>query len=445
MALQAPRGTTDLLPDDVKRWSAVEHAAKRLARIYGYQELRTPLIEDAALFLRSVGETTDLIQKEMFRFQDRGGHEIVLRPEGTASVVRAYLEHNLHKTQGFAKLFYLGPMFRAERPQAGRFRQFHQYGAEAIGSESPWVDVEVITLCLGILDACGVRDAAVWLSSMGCRADQARSAEALRARLAPEKNTLCKECQARFEKNVFRVLDRKNPACHEIAWRAKGSPFLLCEGCAAHFDEVRRGLRETQVRFDDTKVFARGLDYYTRTVFEVRAGGPRPDGGRGGLGAQDAVAAGGRYDHLVEELGGPAMGAFGFAAGIERVLMASGKSEAPPGHGSSRRGPRLDSSERRGGLYLAVAQPTLLGEGFRFVQALRARGVTSFMDYDGKSLKAQLREADKHGCALVAILGEAEMTQHAMTLKDLAQGSQRTVAFDSLVEEVAKQLVSSCH
>ncbi len=232
MGLQALRGTTDLLGDKVKRWSAVEHTARRLARLYGYQELRTPVIEDAALFLRSIGETTDIIQKEMFRFEDRGGHDIVLRPEGTASVVRAYLEHHLDKTHGFTKLFYLGPMFRAERPQAGRFRQFHQFGVEAIGSESPWVDVEVILLCLHILRECGVTDTALWLASMGCRKDQARSAAQLRQRLSPHKSKLCSECRSRFEKNVFRVLDCKNPTCHEMAWKGKGSPFLLCEAWA---------------------------------------------------------------------------------------------------------------------------------------------------------------------------------------------------------------------
>lgn len=423
MPLQALRGTTDVLGDTIATWSTVEHTAHRLARLYGYQEIRTPLIEEASLFLRSVGETTDIVQKEMFRFEDHG-HDIVLRPEGTASVVRAYLEHHLHKTQGFSKLYYLGPMFRTERPQAGRFRQFHQYGVEAIGSESPWVDVEVITLCVHILRECGVAEALVWLSSMGCRKDQQRSAERLRERLMNDRAKLCKECQARFEKNVFRVLDCKNPVCHEIAWRSKESPFVLCEPCTAHFDEVRRGLREAGVPFDDTKVFARGLDYYTRTVFEIRAKG---------LGAQDAVAAGGRYDHLVEELGGPPVGAVGFAAGIERVLMAmehSGQVAAIP--------------PARRGLYLATAQPALIGEGFRFVQQLRARGVFAVMDYDGKSLKSQLREADKSNCQLVAILGEAEVKQRAMTLKDLEQGSQRSVSLDQFVDEVTQSLKPVC-
>jgi histidyl-tRNA synthetase len=358
----------------------------------------------------------------MFRFEDRGGHDIVLRPEGTAPIVRAYLEHNLHKTQGFAKLFYLGPMFRAERPQAGRYRQFHQFGVEAIGSDSPWVDAEVILLCVRMLETCGVRAASVWLSSMGCRADQARSAEALRKRLAKDRSKLCKDCQSRFDKNIFRVLDCKNPSCHEIAWAFSGSPFLLCEECRRHFDEVRRGLKESGVAFDDTKVFARGLDYYTRTVFEVRAEG---------LGAKDAVAAGGRYDHLVEELGGPKAGAIGFAAGIERVLMAAGDQPV--------------TGQGRLGLYLALAQPTVAGEGFQLVRRLRERQVAASMDYDGKSLKAQLREADKGGCRFVAILGEAELKQGTITLKDLEQGSQRTVALNTFVDEMSQHTKSTCH
>jgi len=421
MRFQALRGTTDILPEQVRRWSHVEHTARRLARLYGYQELRTPLIEETALFLRSVGETTDIVQKEMFRFEDRGGHDIVLRPEGTASVVRAYLEHHLDKTQGFAKLFYLGPMFRAERPQAGRFRQFHQYGVEAIGSASPWVDVEVILLCVRILEACGITGASVWLSSLGCRNDQARSAEALRKRLLPARSALCKECQDRLEKNVFRVLDCKQPGCRERGW-AGGSPFLLCDACTAHLEEVKQGLAAAKIAFDDTKVFARGLDYYTRTVFEVRSAG---------LGAQDAVAAGGRYDHLVEELGGPSVGAVGFAAGIERILLASGQDRQP-----------AQPAQKRHGVYLAIAKPALIAEGFRLLEQLRERQVDAAMAYDGRSLKAQLREADKAGVRFVAILGEEELTQRAMTLKDLEQGSQRTVPLDAFVEGVAKLLVS---
>ena len=435
MGFQALRGTTDLFADEVERWAAVEQTVRHVARLYGYQELRTPIMEDAALFLRSIGETTDIVQKEMFRFQDRGGHEIVLRPEGTAAVVRAYLEGHLHKTQGFAKFLYLGPMFRAERPQAGRFRQFHQYGVEAIGSSSPWVDVEVIALCLDMLRACGVKNCSLWISSMGSRDDQQRSAQALRERLAPQKAKLCKECQTRFDKNVFRVLDCNNPQCHTLAWEttavqeARGhfaSPFLLTQDSRARFDEVRQGLRSLGIAFDDTQVFARGLDYYTHTVFEVRAQG---------LGAKDAVAAGGRYDHLVEELGGPAVGAVGFAAGIERVLMAVDKSPAT----------RSEAPTRRGVLYLAVAKPVLLSEGFRRVQQSRGLGVQTIMNYDGKSLKAQLREADRLRCRFVTILGDAELNSGKFVLKDFESGKEGNyVPFEQLVEEITQPAKPSC-
>ena len=429
MGLQALRGTTDLVPSDLLRWSRVEHIAQRLARLYGYQELRTPLIEDASLFLRSVGETTDIVQKEMFRFADRGGQDIVLRPEGTAPIVRAYLEHSLHKTEGFAKLFYLGPMFRAERPQAGRYRQFHQYGVEAIGSSSPLVDVEVIVLCLHILRDCGLQRSSLWLSSMGCRDDQRKLAERLRLTLLPLRGKLCHTCQGRFDRNVFRVLDCKSAECQALVadlmaserGLRPGSLESLCESCRLHFDEVRQELRNAKIAFDDTRFFARGLDYYTRTVFEVRAEG---------LGAQDAVAAGGRYDHLVEDLGGPSVGAVGFAAGIERVLLAAGHQAQP-----------LPAASRRG-VYLAVTQSDLLGQGFRFLQQLRQRGASGTMDYEAKSLKAQLREADKAQCRFVAILGASEMTQRAITLKDLEQGSQETIAFDVFVETLCERTVA---
>ncbi len=388
------------------------------------------------MFLRSIGETTDLVQKEMFRFADRGGGDIVLRPEGTASVVRAYIEHSLDKTEGFAKLFYLGPMFRAERPQAGRYRQFHQYGVEAIGSSSAWVDVEVITLCVEILRACGVTKTTLLLSSMGCRKDQAATAQWLRQQLEPNRTTLCQECQSRFDRNVFRVVDCKNPTCitllnSVLATRREPRPeylpalFQLCDECRTHFNEVCRGLNEARIEFDLTKVFARGLDYYTRTVFEVRAAG---------LGAQDAVAAGGRYDHLVEELGGPSVGAVGFAAGLERILMAASHQSAQT------------STTSRRGVYVAVTDPTFIGPGFHFLQQLRQRGVCATMDYEAKSLKAQFREADKAQSQFVAILGESEMKQRAVTLKNLEQGSQETIAFDTFVDTLAQRATSSsCH
>lgn len=433
MTLQALRGTTDLLADDVDKWIAIEQQARRISRLYGYQEIRTPLIEDAALFLRSLGETTDIVQKEMFRFEDRGGNAIVLRPEGTAPVVRAYLEHHLHKTQGFAKLFYLGPMFRAERPQAGRFRQFHQYGVEAIGSQSAWVDVEVIILCLEILRACGVQDVSLWIGSMGCRDDQKRSASLLRERLHPQIAALCKDCQGRLERNVFRVLDCKHPTCQGIIRElmstmgqkrldaTSASPFVLCEACKDHFDTVRSGLKDAQVVYDDSRVFARGLDYYTRTVFEIRAQG---------LGAQDAVAAGGRYDHLVEEFGGPSLGAVGFATGMERLLLAASRAQDAA----------IPSASRQQTIFLAVAQPELIRQALRMAQQLRNQHVPAYLDYEGRSLKAQLREADQLNCHWVAIIGNQELQQGVITLKDLGQGTQDAIPLERFVETMVQRL-----
>lgn len=424
MDIQALRGTSDLFGQPLNTWLSLEHTVKRLCRLYGYQEVRTPIIEDANLFLRTIGEQTDIVQKEMFQFKDRGEHDIVLRPEGTAAVVRAYLENNMHKTDGFMKLFYLGPMFRAERPQAGRFRQFHQFGVEAIGSYSPWVDVEAITLCARSLEALGVKESMVWLSSMGCREDQKKSAEALRQRLAPQRRELCADCQKRFDKNIFRVLDCKNPDCHKIVWSFKGSPFLLCAECQAHFDSVRQGLREGNIAFEDSHTFARGLDYYTQTVFEVRAKG---------LGSQDAVAAGGRYNHLVEELGEAPTGAFGFAAGIERILLAR--------QGQAGAGP----APLRRGLYLAIAQPQLIAEGFKLLRQLREAGVLTLTDYDGRSLKAQLREADKANCRFVAVLGEQELKSQSIALKDLESKQQEPIALKDFAKTVGSRIKAECH
>ena len=419
-----PTGMHDILPDDQSYWEKLRQEIFEMAKFYDFGYVETPVLEQRGVFDKSLGVTSETVEKEMYTLKTKGGDELALRTEGTPPIMRAYLQHGWESAPQPVKVFYLGQMFRHESPQAGRYRQFHQYGVEAIGSASPWVDVEVIALCVHILRDCGVAQPTVWVASMGCRNDQARSAEALRKRLEPHKHALCKECQARLERKVFRALDCKKPGCREIVWAGKPSPFVLCADCQEHFAEVRRGLQAAGVAFDDTQAFARGLDYYTRTVFEVRAKG---------LGAQDAVAAGGRYDHLVEEFGGPALGAAGFATGIERLLLAADAALTEP------------LSIARRGLYLALAEQSLLGEGFRFVQELRARGVWTGVDFDGKSLKAQLREADKGGYQLVAVLGQAELKERSITLKDLGDGAQRNVSLDSFVNEVAEHANTTCH
>jgi histidyl-tRNA synthetase len=413
MVFQALRGTSDIFQAEATAWAELEQTLRAWAACYGYSEIRTPIIEPAGLFLRSIGEMTDIVQKEMFRFEDRGGNDIVLRPEGTAAVVRAFLEHHLYNQQALTRLFYLGPMFRAERPQAGRFRQFHQYGVEAIGSASPWVDVEVIALCVDSLRACGVRDLAVWVSSMGTREDQQRSAAYLRERLLPIRAQLPDYLQQRFDTNIFRVLDCKDEAVQQLVWQRIDRPFLLSEGSQAHFDTVRRGLEELGIPFDDSQAFARGLDYYTQTVFEVRATG---------LGAQDAVAAGGRYDNLVAEMGGPALGAVGFAAGIERIRLAI-QAQQPSGAVGGREG-----------CCLIVLHESVRAEARALLYQLRRAGHKALMDYELRSMKAQLRDANQHGFRYALLLGQQEMAQQAVAVKDLENAQQQLIRRDALLD-----------
>ncbi len=415
MTLQALRGTTDIYGEAIADWTHIEQSVRASARLYGYDEIRTPILEDSALFLRSIGETSDIVQKEMFRFEDRGGHDMVLRPEGTAAVVRALLQHKMHKQQALNRLFYMGPMFRAERPQAGRYRQFHQCGVEALGSEHPAVDAEVITLCYQLLKNCGVQDLRINITSMGTRQDQQASAEALKARLQPHIDQLCAECQARLAKNVFRSLDCKKEQCRTLAWEG-GWPFLLSTESQEHYDAVRRALDAAQIEYNDQEAFARGLDYYTRTVFEVQASG---------LGAQNVVAAGGRYDHLVEDLGGPAVSAVGFAAGMERILIAAGEH-------------LTTEPQQRHGVFLAVTHAELLEQGIRYVQQLREQGVHAMMDFNVRSLKAQFREADRLRMQYVVVFGERELSEKRIALKDLDQGTQEQIHLNEWVAHITQ-------
>ena len=404
MSIAALRGTADLLPDEARHWQAAERTVRDVCALYGFREIRTPLIEEAGLFIRSVGEMTDIVQKEMYLFEDRGGRQIALRPEATASVARAYIEHNLQQ-DGLARLYYLGPMFRAERPQAGRLRQFHQMGVEAIGATDPWLDAEVIVLARHMLQALGVRDMQIWLGSLGCVEDKQRTAERLRQELAPKVSQLCEDCQQRYQRNVFRVLDCKHEGCRVLAWGGHTARdlFVLCDACRAYHAQLTGALQRLQVPFDDHRTFIRGLDYYTRTVFEFTASG---------LGAQDAVGAGGRYDNLVADLGGPSVGAVGFAIGLERVMLASAASAAAP------------LAEARAGVFVATLGEAARGVGGALLGRLRAQRVTALMDYEGKSLKGQLRVADKLRCRYVAILGEQEVAAGAVTWRDLETSEQ---------------------
>lgn len=418
--IHALRGTEDLLGPDMELWTAIETCARAVCRRFGFQEIRTPLIEDVELFTRSVGDTTDIVQKEMYAFPDRGGRTIALRPEGTASMVRAYVEHELYKTEGLVKWFSIGPMFRGERPQAGRRRQFHQIGVETIGGTHPLLDAELILLAQAILHEVRVADGAqIRINNIGCRQDRQRAGERLRSQLSPHQAALCADCQERLTRNVFRVLDCKRAACREIVRRLIVT-LDPCAACQHHHARVREALTAAQLQSREDATMVRGLDYYTTTVFEIN---------HERLGAQDAVGAGGRYDDLVEELGGPAVGASGFALGIERILIARQGGIAATD----------TAAERTSGLQVAVLalDEPAQSEAFQVLQELRQHAVVAAMDFGDRSLKAQMRWAHKLGAQVAVLLGAQERAQGTVTLKRmLDQGEapkQRSVPRQQLL------------
>ncbi|MDH7576397.1 MAG: histidine--tRNA ligase [Bacillota bacterium] len=405
--VKAPRGTKDLLPGEIEKWHYLEKTARELCRIYGYQEIRTPIFEHTELFMRGIGEETDIVQKEMYTFDDRGGRNITLRPEGTAPVVRAYLEHHLQAQPQPLKLYYLGPMFRYDRPQAGRFRQFHQFGFEVFGSHDPAVDAEVISLTRDFLVKLGLTGLQVELNSVGCPACRPSFTEALRAFFLPYQDSLCSFCQGRLERNPLRLLDCKIPECREIGKDAPAVLDYLCDDCSAQFLKVQRYLRAMAVPCQVNARLVRGLDYYTRTVFEVSLEA---------LGTQIALAGGGRYNNLVEACGGEPTPGIGVALGLERVLLALEKM-----------GVKLPLEAPKPIFVATVGEELswqLSQEALRLVTELRRAGYPADKDYLGRSLKAQLRFAGRLGARYVIIMGEKELHEGNYILKDMQDGTQ---------------------
>lgn len=415
--IKALRGTKDILPEEARLWTILENKARQVFNLFNYEEIRTPIIEETPLFVRSIGEGTDIVEKQMYTFLDRGERSIALRPEATASAVRAYLEQGMDKQAGLVKLFYLGPMFRAERPQAGRARQFHQIGVEAIGSYSPYLDAEIITLLSRILDSFGILDYKMKLNSLGCENDKSELSAGLRMSLKNEIDNLCDDCKARYNKNVLRLLDCKNEKCRSsIRAIFKGTTDYLCSKCREHFDVVKNALSALNIDYELEPYLVRGLDYYTKTTFEVT---------HKKLGAQDAIAAGGRYDNLVSDLGGPEKGACGFAIGMERTVMAIEDT------------PAFDS---RIEIFLATLGEAAYKLGFKLAIGLRNEGISAELDYEGKSLKAQMRTADKLNARFVGLIGDDEIKDSVVTLRDMQTKQQKAISQSDFVTEVRRLL-----
>ena len=412
---QAPRGTQDVLPEEQPYWRYIQEVAESIARLYGYERIDTPVFEEAGLFVRTVGASTDIVEKEMYTFTDLGGGQMTLRPEGTAPVCRAYIEHGMASKPQPVKLFYQAPIFRYERPQAGRFRQHHQFGFEAIGDADASLDTELIDMAWRFFESLGLKNLTLQINSIGCPVCRPAFLAKLKEYYAEHRGELCGDCKVRLEKNTLRLLDCKKPTCQPLAAGAPRSIDNLCPECAAHFEQVKNDLGALKLPFGINPSMVRGLDYYTKTVFEIQ-----PDEERG----QSTIAGGGRYDGLIEELGGKPTPGVGFATGIERIILNLRKQRVS---------------------IPAPARPTVfviwMGEEARasavkIISGLRQADIGAVTVYTPRSMKAQLRQADGAGCHFAAIIGEEELAQGFVTLRDLRTAQQEPVPLDRLVERL---------
>jgi histidyl-tRNA synthetase len=408
---QAIRGTADILPEEQAGWRYVEQTAVGTCRLYGYQRIDSPTFEEAGLFQRGVGQGTDIVEKEMYTFTDKGGKEITLRPEGTASVCRAYLEHGLHNLPQPVKLYYLAPIFRYERPQAGRLREHHQFGYEAIGSDDPALDAEVIDTAWQFFLALNLQRLSLQLNSIGCRQCRPGYLAVLQDYYQVQAEGLCRDCHTRLARNPLRLLDCKQPSCREAAENAPRSADHLCPECATHFKQLRTYLELLQIPFNVNHRLVRGLDYYTRTVFEIQ-----PEGS----GAQSTIGGGGRYDDLIEELGGKPTPAVGFAAGMERIILNLKEQHisipTPPG-------PRV---------FIASIGDAARSATIKLASGLRKAGIGAIAATGNKSLKSQMRQANSLGVRYTVIVGEEEAGAGTAIVRDMADARQITAPLGDL-------------
>jgi histidyl-tRNA synthetase len=405
------RGTKDILPGEVESWQFAEETIRRVMGIFNYREIRTPVFEQTGLFARSIGELTDIVSKEMYTFKDRSEESLTLRPEGTASALRAFIQHSVGEQAPLTKLYYIGPMFRQERPQAGRLRQFHQFGAEALGSSSPQLDAEMMLLALRVYCELGIKDFSLKINSVGCQNCRPPYKAKLLEALGAVRNQLSPESQARVDQNPLRVLDSKDEGDQALT---KNVPLIkdhLCEECGKHFSEVQKLLQTTSTPFIIDGRLVRGLDYYTKTAFEITSTA---------LGSQDALAGGGRYDLLVEELGGKQTPGVGFAAGIERLLMVLAKV-----------GPQR-TADLRPMLFIVTIDEEARRWAFAKAHDLRSKGLRVEVDYLGRSVKAQMREANRQESHFTVVIGETELQSHSARLKNMQTGDDVQVNLDEI-------------
>ena len=412
MEVQAPKGTKDMLPQDAYKWHFVENKFREIAKFYGMREIRTPMFEHTDLFLRGVGDTTDIVQKEMYTFNDKGNRSITLKPEGTAPVVRAFIENRLFNEAQPTKLYYAIPCFRYENVQKGRLRQFHQFGTEVFGSKEPSMDAEVIAFAMEFLKSLGLKSLSLNINNLGCPKCRPNYNEALKNYLKENYDDLCGLCQSRFEKNPMRILDCKNKNCGEIT---KNAPIILdymCEECDTHFTEVKKYLDALNIPYTVDPGIVRGLDYYTKTIFEI-------------LNDDFTVCGGGRYDRLIEQLGGPEMPAVGFGLGIERLLLTLQNEgiEIP--------------NEGLYDLYIGARGEDGKLASFKLANALRTRGIKTEINHMGRSLKAEMKYANKIGAKFTVVLGDDELQTGNAKLKRMSDGEQFEVNLNNIEEIVA--------
>ncbi len=408
---RAPRGTSDILPKEQAYWRYIEQKVVNVCQLYGYQRIDAPAFEDTGLFSRSVGEDTDIVEKQMYTFEDRGGNKITLRPEGTAPVCRAYLEHGLHNLPQPVKLYYIASIFRYERPQAGRYRQHHQFGYEAIGDDDPALDAEVIDMAWQFFLSLNLHHLSLQLNSIGCKQCRPQYLTVLKDYYANYTHDLCSDCKTRLKRNPLRLLDCKKPLCQQIANSAPRSIDYLCPQCDEHFNQLKNYLKLLELPFEINHCLVRGLDYYTKTVFEIQ---PEEEG------AQSTLGGGGRYDDLIEEVGGKPTPAVGFAAGIERIILNLKKQDVPI--------PPPPQPQ----VFIAYVGDEAKDEAIKLASTLRRAGLGVTEATGNKSLKAQLRQANTVGVHHTVIIGDQEVKSGTVILRDMTNAQQKTIPLTQL-------------